>query len=148
MLFGPAYKGITLATVTAIAHQEPLPVAFNRKEAKEHGEKGLLMGAPIEGNVMIIDDVITNGEAKIEAIKLIEAHGGTVSGIIIALDRQERGQGQLSAKDELEKTFNIPVYSIVTLDDVAQYLVTKSQWQAPLNEILSYREEFGASPQN
>lgn len=143
MLFGPAYKGIALATATAIAANHPLPVAFNRKEAKTHGEKGTLMGAPLKDKVLIIDDVITNGQAKLEAIEIIQSAGATPCGIIIALDRQERGQGQLSAKQALEQEFKIPVYAIATLQDITAYLETYPKWHDSLEKIRAYQSLYG-----
>lgn len=147
MFFGPAYKGIPLATATAIASGSPIPVAFNRKEEKDHGEGGNLIGAPLKGKVMIIDDVITKGTAKLEAIELIQKQGAQVSGIVIAVDRQERGEGQLSAKQEIEQQFNIPVHTIVTLNDIIQYLKIDPQYENTLQAIQAYHREYGVSPQ-
>lgn len=126
MLFGPAYKGIPLATATAIAlaahHRRSVPVAFNRKEAKTHGEAGTLIGAPLAGRVLIVDDVITAGTAVRESIGHIRAAGATPAGVLVALDRQERGQGRLSAVEEVQDRFSIPVIRIITLDDLIEYL--------------------------
>jgi orotate phosphoribosyltransferase len=126
MLFGPAYKGIPLATATAVAlaarHGRNVPVAFNRKEAKSHGEGGSLIGAPLAGRVLIVDDVITAGTAVRESIDLIRAAGATPAGVALALDRQERGQGPLSAVQEVQTAFSIPVIRIARLDDLIAHL--------------------------
>jgi orotate phosphoribosyltransferase len=126
MLFGPAYKGIPLATATAIAlaqqHRRNVPVAFNRKEAKSHGEAGTLIGAPLAGRVLIVDDVITAGTAVRESIGIIRSAGASPAGVLVALDRQERGQGKLSAVQEVETAFGIPVIRIITLDDLIEHL--------------------------
>jgi len=126
MLFGPAYKGIPLATATAIAlaeHQRRnVPVAFNRKEAKTHGEGGALIGAPLEGRVLIVDDVITAGTAIRESVNLIRAAGASPAGVVLALDRQERGQGTRSAVQEVQAVFSIPVVNIIALDELVEYL--------------------------
>lgn len=126
MLFGPAYKGIPLATAAAIAlasrHGRNVPVAFNRKEAKAHGEGGSLIGAPLAGRVLIVDDVITAGTAVRESIDLIRAAGAAPAGVVLALDRQERGQGALSAVQEVQSSFSIPVITIARLDDLIAHL--------------------------
>lgn len=126
MLFGPAYKGIPLATATAIAlatrHGRNVPVAFNRKEAKDHGEGGRLMGAALAGRVLIVDDVITAGTAVRESLDLIRAAGATPAGVLLALDRQERGAGERSAVQEIQDALGIPVVRIVTLDDLIEHL--------------------------
>ncbi len=126
MLFGPAYKGIPLATATAVAlatrHGRNVPVAFNRKEAKAHGEGGSLIGAPLAGDVLIVDDVITAGTAIRESIDLIRAAGARLAGVVLALDRQERGQGSRTAVQEVQSTFSIPVITIATLDDLIAHL--------------------------
>ncbi|HEX6833058.1 MAG TPA: orotate phosphoribosyltransferase, partial [Rudaea sp.] len=122
MLFGPAYKGIALAAATAVAfsehHQRDVPCAFNRKEAKDHGEGGMLIGSPPHGRVLIVDDVITAGTAIRQSIELIAANGATAAGVLIALDRQERGQGRLSAAREVQAEFGIPVVAIARLDEL------------------------------
>src|SRR4051812_20412080 len=121
MLFGPAYKGITLAAVTAVALAEGghnVPFCFNRKEAKDHGEGGSVVGAPLKGRVLIVDDVITDGGAKREAIEFIRAAGATPAGVLIALDRQERGQGSQSATQELTRDYGVPTAAIATLADI------------------------------
>ncbi|MEX1994341.1 MAG: orotate phosphoribosyltransferase [Steroidobacteraceae bacterium] len=139
MLFGPAYKGIPLATATAIAlaeHQRRnVPVAFNRKEAKAHGEGGALIGAPLEGRVLIVDDVITAGTAIRESVNLIRAAGARPAGVVLALDRQERGQGTRSAVQEVQAVFSIPVVKIINLDDLIEYL----EASGPSEELASLR---------
>ncbi|MCG6891191.1 MAG: orotate phosphoribosyltransferase [Gammaproteobacteria bacterium] len=145
LLFGPAYKGIPLAAITASAlfqlHQRDVPYAFNRKEAKDHGEGGTIVGAEISGRVMIIDDVITAGTAIREAITLIESHGARVTAVTIALDRQEKGQGQLSAIQELEQ-HGISVVSIIKLEHVLEYLEVSGD-HAYRESIEAYRSRYG-----
>ena len=146
VLFGPAYKGIPIATTTAVAlsneHDQDVPYCFNRKEAKTHGEGGNLVGSPLEGNVMLVDDVITAGTAIRESMQLIEAENAKLAGVLIALDRQERGQGELSAIQEVERDFNTQVVAIVTLSDVVAYLESTGDSQA-VTAINSYRSEYG-----
>ncbi len=146
MLFGPAYKGIPLATATAIAlaehHHCNVPVAFNRKEAKAHGEGGTLIGAPLAGRVLIVDDVITAGTAIRESIGLIRAAGANPAGVVLALDRQERGQGALSAVQEVQTAFSIPVVRIITLDDLIEYLEGTGS-SAELAALRNHRSSFG-----
>jgi orotate phosphoribosyltransferase len=126
MLFGPAYKGIPLATATAVVyaeqHRRNVPIAYNRKEAKAHGEGGNLVGAPLAGRVLIVDDVLTAGTAVRETIALIKAAGASPVGVVLALDRQERGQGPQSAVQEIQSTFGIPVIRIITLDHLIEYM--------------------------
>jgi orotate phosphoribosyltransferase len=145
LLFGPAYKGIPLAAITASAlyqsHGIDLPYAFNRKEAKDHGEGGSVVGAEIEGRVMIIDDVITAGTAIREAIALIEAHGASVSAVTIALDRQEKGRGELSAIQELQQD-GIDVVAIIRLEHILEYLQASGD-DAECAAIERYRAEYG-----
>ena len=145
LLFGPAYKGIPLAAITASAlfqlHQRDVPYAFNRKEAKDHGEGGSIVGAEISGRVMIIDDVITAGTAIREAIALIEAHGAQVTAVTIALDRQEKGQGQVSAIQELQQQ-GIGVVSIIKLEHILEYLEGSGD-QAHRESIEAYRSRYG-----
>lgn len=147
VLFGPAYKGIPLATAASIAlyehHGNDIPWCFNRKEAKDHGEGGNLVGSPLTGRVLIIDDVITAGTAIRESMALIEAHGATPAGVIIALDRQERGQGEKSAIQEVEETWGIPVLSIVRLEDLIQYLGEQPEMHEHLERVQAYRAEYG-----
>jgi orotate phosphoribosyltransferase len=148
MLFGPAYKGIPLATVTAAAlaerHGRDLPYCFNRKEAKDHGEGGLLVGAPLTGRVLIVDDVITAGTAVREAVGIIKAAGAQPVGLVIALDRQERGQGKLSAVAEVEQEHGLKVAAIVRLAELAEWLEKQGGMQAPLAAVQEYRREYGA----
>ena len=148
MLFGPAYKGIPLATVTAAAlaehHGRDLPYCFNRKEAKDHGEGGNLVGAPLKGRVLIVDDVITAGTAVREAVAIIRAAGATPVGLVIALDRQERGQGTLSAVKEVEQEHGMQVAAIVRLAEVRDWVATRPDMSAALAAIDAYRKEYGA----
>lgn len=145
MLFGPAYKGIPLAaaTATALAGQgRNVPFCFNRKEAKDHGEGGSLIGAPIAGRVLIVDDVISAGTSVRESVALIRGGGATPSGVVISLDRQERGTGEYSAVEEVEQAHGIPVVSIITLADVIFHLQQSGRTQE-LQAILEYRERYG-----
>jgi len=148
MLFGPAYKGIPLVALTAAAlaehYGDDLPFCFNRKEAKTHGEGGAIVGAPISGKVLILDDVITAGTAIREAIDIIGTAGGEPAGIIIALDRQERGEHELSAVQEVEKRFDIPVASIIRLDDLIEHLETSEEYGSHLADVRAYRDNYGA----
>ncbi|MDE2307369.1 MAG: orotate phosphoribosyltransferase [Xanthomonadaceae bacterium] len=147
MLFGPAYKGIALAAATAIAlaeqHQRDLPWAYNRKEAKDHGEGGVLVGAPLQGRVLIVDDVMTAGTAVRESLALIGAHGAQPAGVLIALDRQERGHGERSAAQEVTAEHGIPVIAITCLDDVLAYAGERPQLAAEHARLLAYRERYG-----
>jgi len=147
VLYGPAYKGIPLAAVTAAAlydqHQQDTGYAFNRKKAKDHGEGGVIVGHPLEGKALIIDDVITAGTAIRESMEIIHAQGAEPAGVIIALDRQERGQGELSAIQEVERDYGIPVASIVRLDDLVTYLEEKQVATEQLESIRRYRQQFG-----
>jgi orotate phosphoribosyltransferase len=146
VLFGPAYKGIPLVASTAVAladsHGRNLPWAFNRKEAKDHGEGGTIVGAPLRGKVVIVDDVITAGTAIRESIEIIRAHGAEPAAVVLALDRQERGQGALSAVQEVEQTLGLPVTSIIKLADLITYLEQQGDPQR-LAAIRSYRAEYG-----
>ncbi len=148
MLFGPAYKGIPLVTLTAAAlaehYGDDLPFSFNRKEAKAHGEGGEIVGAPISGKVLILDDVMTAGTAIREAIDIIRKAGGEPAGIIIALDRQEQGEHELSAVQEVEKRYNIPVASILKLDDLIEHLETSEEYGSHLADVRAYRDNYGA----
>jgi orotate phosphoribosyltransferase len=150
MLFGPAYKGIALAAATAIALAEQegrdLPWAYNRKEAKDHGEGGMLVGAPLEGRVLIVDDVMTAGTAVRESLALIQAQGATPAGVLIALDRQERGQqGERSAAQELTAEFGIPVIAIAGLAEVLAYAGERPELAPEHARLLAYRERYGAA---
>jgi len=147
MLFGPAYKGIPLATLAAASlaeqHDIDVPYSFNRKEAKAHGEGGSIVGAPLSGGVLIVDDVITAGTAVREAYQIISAAGAEVTGLVISLDRQERGQGPFSAVQELKQSLDIPVVSIVQLDDLINLLEESSEYEEFLEPVLSYRRQYG-----
>ncbi len=147
VLFGPAYKGIPLAASTAVAlaehHQRDLPWCFNRKEAKDHGEGGTLVGAPLAGNVLIIDDVITAGTAIREVMQIIQGQNATAAGVLIALNRQERGKGELSAIQEVERDFGIPVVSIVSLEQVLEYLAQDAELKKYLPAVQAYRAQYG-----
>lgn len=146
ILFGPAYKGIPLATATAMALAgtgDNRPYAFNRKEKKDHGEGGNLVGAPLTGRVLIIDDVITAGTAIREAIDLIRGAGAEPAGVLIALDRQERGQGERSAIQEVEAEFGIPVVSIIQLDQVLAYLSDRPEFAGHASAVADYRSRYG-----
>ena len=147
VLFGPAYKGIPLAAATAVAlaeqHELDLPWCFNRKEAKTHGEGGSLVGAPLEGRVLIVDDVITAGTAIREVMQIIQAQGAQAAGVLIALNREERGQGELSAIQEVERDFAMPVVSIVSLTQVLEYLADDAQLKQYLPAVQAYREQYG-----
>ncbi len=146
MLFGPAYKGIPLATTMAVAlsneHGLDYPICYNRKEAKDHGEGGVLVGAPLKGKVAIIDDVITAGTAVREVIEIIHQSQATPGAVIIGLDRQERGKGERSAIQEVENSYNIPVISIVQLEHIVQYLREQNE-SSLVDTIQSYRKDYG-----
>ncbi|KPW26104.1 Orotate phosphoribosyltransferase [Pseudomonas cannabina] len=147
VLFGPAYKGIPLASATAVAlaehHDRDLPWCFNRKEAKAHGEGGSLVGSPLAGNVLIIDDVITAGTAIREVMQIIKDQNATAAGVLIALNRQERGNGELSAIQEVERDFGIPVVSIVSLNQVLEFLADDPQLKQHLPAVEAYRAQYG-----
>ena len=147
VLFGPAYKGIPLATSVALAlaaeHGQDRPWCFNRKEAKDHGEGGVLVGAPLQGRVMIVDDVSTAGTAIREVMQIIEGAGAQAAGVLIALNRQEKGQGELSAIQEVERDFNMPVVSIVSLQQIMEYLADDAQLRAHLPAVQRYRDQYG-----
>ncbi len=146
MLFGPAYKGIPLAAGTAIALAQKgrnLPYCFNRKEAKDHGEGGTLIGAPLAGRVLIVDDVISAGTSVRESVESIRAAGATPCGVVIALDRMERGLGELSAVQEVQKAYGIPVVAVATLDDLLAYLGGRAELAQNLQAVLRYRQQYG-----
>jgi orotate phosphoribosyltransferase len=148
MLFGPAYKGIPLVAGTAIALAERgrnLPYCYNRKESKDHGEGGATVGAALRGRVLIIDDVISAGTSVRESIELIGSSGAQPCGVVIALDRMERGQGELSAAQEVQRNFGIPVISIATLDDMVGYLHAEDGMVQNLAAVQSYRNRYGAT---
>lgn len=147
MLYGPAYKGIPLVSVTAAAlaqdFQRDLPLAFNRKEAKDHGEGGLIVGAPLSGRVMIVDDVISAGTSVRESVEIIQRAGATPVGVAIALDRQERGRESLSAVQEVERDFRLRVVNIANLDTLLAYL-EQNNGSSELTAISAYRAQYGA----
>jgi len=147
MIFGPAYKGIPLAALTAASLAEhydiDVPYCYNRKEAKAHGEGGSVVGAPLAGRVLIVDDVITAGTAVRDAYQLITSSGAAIAGLAISLDRQERGQGSLSAVQELKSTLGIPVISIVQLDDLIDILEESGDYAEHLDPVLAYRRKYG-----
>jgi len=146
-LFGPAYKGIPLAAITAVAlydqHQRNIPYCFNRKEAKDHGEGGSIVGAPLAGRILIIDDVITAGTAIRESMEIIDAAGAKAAGVVIALDRQEKGKGELSAIQEVEQHYGLKVASIITLSDLMDYLKGDAAMAEHLQAISDYRNQYG-----
>lgn len=146
-LFGPAYKGIPLAAITTAAlyeqHQRNIPYCFNRKEAKDHGEGGNIVGAPLAGKILIIDDVITAGTAIREALEIINAAGAQAVGVVIALDRQEKGKGELSAIQEVKQNLGLQVASIITLADLMSYLKDDPAMTEHLEAIAAYREQYG-----
>jgi orotate phosphoribosyltransferase len=147
VLYGPAYKGIPLAAVTAAAlydqHGLDIPYAFNRKEVKDHGEGGVIVGHPLEGRVMIIDDVISAGTSIRESVEIIKGLNATPAGVVIALDRQERGRGERSAIQEVEADYSLPVTAIVRLQQLIEYLAQKPDAGESLDRIRAYREQYG-----
>lgn len=149
MLFGPAYKGIALAAATAIAlageHGRDLPFAFNRKEAKTHGEGGNLIGAPLRGRVLVVDDVITAGTAIRESLQIIRDQGAVAAGVLIALDRQERGQGSLSAAQEVTAEFGIPVLAIARLADLLTLTAERPELAGQQSRLEDYRRRYGVA---
>jgi|TARA_Y100001960_G_scaffold244374_1_gene258840 orotate phosphoribosyltransferase len=147
LLFGPAYKGIPIATTTAVAladhYNKDVPYCFNRKEAKTHGEGGSLVGSPLEGRIMLVDDVITAGTAIRESMEIIAAVGADLSGVLIALDRQEKGKAELSAIQEVERDFGTQVVSIVKLADLITYLEEQGSMGEHLEAVKAYRDQYG-----
>lgn len=147
VLLGPAYKGIPIASATAVQlaehHDVDVPWCFNRKEAKQHGEGGTIVGAPLEGRVLVVDDVITAGTAIREVAAIVEQAGAELAGIVVAVDRQERGTGELSAIQEVERDFGVPVLPIVTLADVVAYLRETGLHAEHLDAIETYRQTYG-----
>ncbi|MEC5320384.1 orotate phosphoribosyltransferase [Brenneria populi subsp. brevivirga] len=147
LLFGPAYKGIPIAAATAVAlseqHSRDLPYCFNRKEAKDHGEGGNLVGSPLQGRVMLVDDVITAGTAIRESMEIIAANAARLAGVMIALDRQERGRADISAIQEVERDYQCKVISIITLRDLIAYLAEKPEMAAHLAAVEAYRDRYG-----
>lgn len=147
LIFGPAYKGIPLAAATAVSLADSfdvdLPYCFNRKEAKDHGEGGSLVGAPLQGRVAIIDDVITAGTAIREVMQIIKAAGAEPAAVLVAMDRQERGQGELSAIQEVERDFGVPVISIISLTQILAFLEDDEQLRKYLPAVQAYRDQYG-----
>jgi orotate phosphoribosyltransferase len=146
LLFGPAYKGIPLVTATAVALAEGgrnLPICFNRKEAKDHGEGGLTIGAALAGRVLVVDDVISAGTSVRESVDLIRTSAAELAGVVIALDRMERGTGPLSAVQEVRQTYQVPVISIATLDDIVAYLTLQGAMARELQLVSRYRNQYG-----
>jgi orotate phosphoribosyltransferase len=147
-LFGPAYKGITLAAATAIALAalgRNVPFSYNRKEAKDHGEGGLIVGAALAGRALIVDDVITDGASKREAIEMIRAAGATPAGVLIALDRQERGKAELSAPQEVSRDYGLAVTAIATLEDILATLRERAEYREQVGRIEDYRRRYGVA---
>ena len=145
-MFGPAYKGIFLGSAIATLmgqSESTISLAFNRKEVKDHGEGGNIVGAPLQGKVLIVDDVITAGTAIRESIDIIRAAGAEPAGVLIALDRQEKGNGELSAIQEVEKEFGIPVVSIIRLEQVLDYLKANPEFAGHAENVASYRDRYG-----
>ncbi|MDN3700486.1 orotate phosphoribosyltransferase [Vibrio artabrorum] len=147
VLFGPAYKGIPIATTTAVAladhHDVDTPYCFNRKEAKNHGEGGNLVGSELEGRIMLVDDVITAGTAIRESMEIIQANGADLAGVLVAIDRQEKGKGELSAIQEVERDFGCAIISIVSLTDLVTFLEEKDTDAAHLESVKAYRAQYG-----
>ena len=147
VLFGPAYKGIPIASATAVQlaelYDQDVPWCFNRKEAKDHGEGGNLVGSPLKGRIMLVDDVITAGTAIRESMDLIQANGAELAGVLIALDRQEKGKGELSAIQEVQRDYNAPVIAIITLGDLIRYLETQPEMTEHLEKVKAYRASYG-----
>jgi orotate phosphoribosyltransferase len=147
VLMGPAYKGIPIAAATVVqlseVHGRDLPWCFNRKEAKDHGEGGLMVGAPLEGRVLVVDDVITAGTAVREVVEFVSEAGAQVAAIVVAIDRQERGTGDTSAVEQVEQELGVKVRAIVTLDDVVEYLEESGEHGEHLDAMRAYRAEFG-----
>ncbi|OCA56564.1 orotate phosphoribosyltransferase [Photorhabdus namnaonensis] len=147
LLFGPAYKGIPIATTTAVAlaehHDIDMPYCFNRKEAKNHGEGGTLVGSSLKGNVVLVDDVITAGTAIRESMEIIKQHNATLAGVMICLDRQERGSGEISAIQEVERDYGCKVFSIITLNDLINYLSGQPEMKDHLDAVKAYRAQYG-----
>ena len=147
VLFGPAYKGIPIASATAVqlaeVHDQDVPWCFNRKEAKDHGEGGNLVGSPLKGRIMLVDDVITAGTAIRESMDIIKANGAELAGVLIALDRQEKGKGELSAIQEVERDYQAQVIAIITLGDLIRYLEEKPEMADSLALVRAYRTQYG-----
>jgi orotate phosphoribosyltransferase len=149
VLLGPAYKGIPIASAAAVQlsalHDRDVPWCFNRKEAKDHGEGGLIVGSPLQGRVLVVDDVITAGTAIREVMQIVDAAGAKCAGIMVAVDRQERGRAELSAIQEVERDFGVPVVSIIAFDQIIEYVEETGRHAEHLDAIRGYREEHGIS---
>lgn len=147
VLFGPAYKGIPIATTTVVAlaehHNRDVPYCFNRKEPKDHGEGGTLVGSPLKGRVMLVDDVITAGTAIRESMVIINQNNASLAGVLISLDRQERGTGDVSAIQEVERDYHCKVIAIITLQDLIRYLEEKPEMARHLEAVKAYRQQYG-----
>ncbi len=147
MLFGPAYKGIPLAALAASAlaehHDIDVPYCFNRKEAKDHGEGGNIVGGPLKGRIMIVDDVITAGTAVRDAYQVIAKTGAEIAGLVISLDREERGQSNMSAVQELKASLGIPVFSIVSIEELIEALEESPEYEQWLEPVMNYRRQYG-----
>ena len=147
VLFGPAYKGIPIASATAVqlaeVHDQDVPWCFNRKEAKDHGEGGNLVGSPLQGRIMLVDDVITAGTAIRESMDLIQANGAELAGVLIALDRQEKGKGELSAIQEVERDYQAKVIAIIQMGDLIRYLEEQPEMAEQLAAMRAYRAQYG-----
>ncbi len=147
LVFGPAYKGIPIATTTVVAlaehYERDVPYCFNRKEAKDHGEGGSLVGSPLLGKVMLVDDVITAGTAIRESMEIIAAHQASLAGVLISLDRREKGRGDISAIQEVERDYHCRVLAIITLDDLIDYLEEKNELADHLAAVRAYQHQYG-----
>jgi orotate phosphoribosyltransferase len=147
ILYGPAYKGITLVAAASIAyanvHNKDIPFAFNRKEAKDHGEGGILVGAPLKGNAVILDDVITAGTSVRESVVIIKAAGATPAGVLIALNRQEKGENEVSAIDEVSARFSMPVISIISLENIIEFIESDATYAENIAAIKEYQKQYG-----
>ncbi|NOQ16948.1 MAG: orotate phosphoribosyltransferase [Methyloprofundus sp.] len=147
ILYGPAYKGITLVAAASIAyanvHNKDIPFAFNRKEAKDHGEGGVLVGAPLKGNAVILDDVITAGTSVRESVVIIEAAGAKPAGVLIALNRQEKGENDVSAIDEVSERFSMPVISIISLEHIIEFIESDAAYAENIAAIKEYQKQYG-----
>ena len=149
VLLGPAYKGIPIASAAAVQlsalHGRDVPWCFNRKEPKDHGEGGLIVGAPLQGRALVVDDVITAGTAIREVKQIVDDAGADLAGIVVAVDRQERGRGELSAIQEVERDFGVPVVSIISFDQIIEFIEQTGRHAEHLDAVRGYREEFGVS---
>ena len=146
MIFGPAYKGIPLVSTVSIAlsnKSKNIPYSFNRKETKDHGEGGEIIGAPIKSNVLVIDDVISAGTSINESYNIIHNNGAQIAGVVVAIDRQEKGEDTLSATQEITKKYSIPVFSLINLEDIIHYLETKNDFNNKLELIKNYQKSYG-----